>query len=1474
MPFVFGSTDNTTKSVSETNGKKAFVFSQIKPINIQTPNTYQPPKSIKPTETKPTITQKTVGLIPKSVLKGFNSDSPLVKSPLLPVISKVLPTGFGEETDRLRKRFLDSATFGITGEADTSLGKDVSYRDGRSFKDDALGASLDLAATLAGYAIPGLGWAKAAKAIGAGAKAIPKLVQGATKTQQASRIGKIAAQQAKEGIAIGAAIGASEVAVREAINPDNYSTKDNLGKISIDTLGGAILDPIAYGGFKGASKLLSKIKKQPEAEQVIQEVENLKKVPEVSTEIKNVNEGTETVKGIALKLDPTIKLPSVSKKPISKIEFIVKEGKKYNKKFLDENAEKVEIQKIPFYIFKKSENDIKLIERNSFREFINAENPKELITKANEKINMEKETIKFEKERIKTEEEIEKLFLNEEQINKIKEIKSETKRMQDYQKSLPFLNKQEKDAYIKGLGLKQSAEIRDVTQGEYLISIPGGLTTKELDKKVKSFLAIRKNDKVKVDNKQALVKSTGFGKATIEFKDGTTKQVPISLISKEADLKKIQTKQIEKINQINKKRKEMMDSLSIKPPQKITIKTKYLPTKQFKNILKKGLTKNDLVKSVKSKNKREQNKEFFQKVDDDFKTKENAPSVEELADMPIKSEVVIAKTDFKDSIEIAAKKLDTNFIDQFSPLNRLDPDIHMSKADTVRANNLTNESVYGENQVDINGNVVGRSLEKIYESSGNAEEFSKYLIYRQAISKGEEGDLVFSKEKIEGLGLTPKKMEEIVKQLEKKYPKFIKAGEEWNGYYANLRKMMLEEGNWTSDFISKLETTYPNYTPLFRDYDEKTRIAINKKSVFGGSERDVIDPYISSIELTRLFNNFMLHNRTNRELLKRVRENPETYKELGIELDTSVKMDEEEVGMNIVEELSNFEKQLQTEEINKENFITAFENGKKIKIIIKDPEIFQAFASIPQQSQGILLRGVEALTKATKMAATGTLAPIWATKGAVMDISRALLNAENPITHLGLVGKALFSSLARNAKVGKNLRKMADNFFNAGGGFSGALRTAPEARLPESKLGKKFRKINPLNERSYAQQYNDLFENINRIAAYDAKIRKLTDGKRPPTSKEITLAMKYAREITTDYTVRGKIARQLEKGFPYTTASIAGTTQILKSMKKNPIKAMSLIGIGAMLPALQEQARFGNDEDYKNLPNREKYRNLIIGKTAEGKFIKIPIDPQIAFLKEITNQILSAYKQQDKETFDGAMEELLNSYAPPPLAGVLKTFTSKEGIAGGVIGGLRATSLSPVVSVLTNKTFTGSPIESLEYQLSPLRPGLRYDEKTSGIAKKIGQYTNFSPMKVDYIIKNYSGDIGRVLLPLTSDVGSIRSEEFLKNFLTDPTFTNTLNVQFYKGKDNLKSARAEYTELKKEPPKWYNERLYQAINSQANGSVNKRLSYLNQLKRATSLDKNLTTSQRKDKIRDIQRAMNEIYLDWNTIMKKYGVPVK
>lgn len=1468
--------DITTKPITSNNFQQREFKS-----NLLRKSFGQEPISQPTISTEVPIVEKT-SFIPKPVLQAFNSDSPIFKSTLGGIASSLFPNKFGEETDRLRKRFLDSASLGITGEADKALGKDVSYRDGRSFSDDKLGATLDLAATIGGYFVPGLGAAKIAKTVGLGAKQIPKLIQGATTLQKTGRLGKIAVQQAKEGIAVGSAIGTAEVGVREAINPDDYSAKQNIGKITIDTLGGVVLDPLAYAGGKGIGKLYSKvfknIEKQPEVQQTIQQIDALKNIPEVKTEITDVIEGIKTPLEVVNKIAPGVKLPKIAKKTVGKIEFVSTTGKTYDKKFLDEKAKKIQLQDNPFYELKVSENEFKLIDRNTLKEFSSGTNKKELIANANEKIKLEKELKQGE-------DEFDKIFLNEKQIKKIKEVKDFYSNITKSQNSLSFLTKQEKGIYKKGAAMNQAADVRNIVQGDYLIPVPKGLTEKELNAKIKSFLAVKPQDKVIVEGKKAIVQTSGFGKTKVKFEDGAEKTYPTKDISKQSELNKIKEKQKNKLNEIKEKQKEVLNIISEKKQSLKKVdrlkRIEKLPKKKFQNILKKGLSKGDFNKIEKKQTVRQQNKDFFQKVDEQSKIRKDAPTAEELANMPINSQVAVAKLGLKDSAQKAAEDFQRDYVDIWNPLKKIDANIHEIKADTVRANNLTNESVYESSQVDLNGNVVGDSLTKIVKSSGNATEFSNYLIYRQAISRGEKGDLVFSKEKTEALGLTPNKMKEIVKELEKKYPSFIKAGKDWNGYWANLRKMQLDEDNWTPEFTAKLESAYPNYAPLFRDLAEKTRVAINKGVKIGGSELEVLDPVISSIELTRLYNNFLLHNRANKELLNRIRENPEVYKELGIEIDKIENLNEKDLSENIVKELSDFENELKMDSLEKNNYITAVEKGKKIRIKIQDPEIYQAFASVPSESQGIVLRSIENLTKLTKQAATGALAPIWTTKGLVMDLSRALLNAENPIMHFGLIFKALASSIARNFDAGKNLRKMADNFFYAGGGFNAAQRVAPEARFKvEEVIGKGGtfarvkRIINPFNAKSFFSQFNDLVENINRIAAYEYKIKKFTGGKRQPTVEEVRKAMKYSREITTDYTIRGKKARELEKYFAYTTSSIAGTTQLLKSIKKNPAKTIAIIGIGTMLPALYEYARFRNDKDYQNLPTRERFRNIIIGKTAEGKFIKIALDPQLSYLKEILNRSFQAYNQYDKDTFEGAMEELLNSYAPPPLQGVLKAFTSGDGIAGGVRGLGMASSLSPFVAVATNKTFTNAPIESLEYQLSPLRPGLRYNETTSNVSKKIGEITNFSPMKIDYLLKNYTGDLGRIVLPLNSDVGSIKTEDVLRNFLTDPQFTNTLAVQFYKGRDKLRSVREEFKELDKELPKWYNERLYQGITSQANNSVSKRLSYLNQLKRTTSLDKTLTVTQRKDKIRNIQKAINEIYLDWNTLMESYGVPLK
>lgn len=192
--------------------------------------------------------------------------------------------------------------------------------------------------------------------------------------------------------------------------------------------------------------------------------------------------------------------------------------------------------------------------------------------------------------------------------------------------------------------------------------------------------------------------------------------------------------------------------------------------------------------------------------------------------------------------------------------------------------------------------------------------------------------------------------------------------------------------------------------------------------------------------------------------------------------------------------------------------------------------------------------------------------------------------------------------------------------------------------------------------------------------------------------------------------------------------------------------------------------------------------------------------------------------------------------------------------------------------MLANKSFTGAPIEPMGMQGSPK---YRYDERTSAIAKKIGEITGFSPMKTDYVLRAYGGDPARILLPLTSQLGggNVRNT-LLRNFIVDPIFTNNLANDFYKSKEKITQAKDDLKDHGIPLPKWYDERLSKEITSTAAGSISKRLSILSAEKREITKNKLLKASQKTEQLRVKQAEINKIYVDINSMLYKQNVPLK
>lgn len=158
-----------------------------------------------------------------------------------PTLSK--SKGFNE-TARFANRAANSALLDIPSQLEKSAtGQDSAFKSQRDFGE---GGGLDLLSTLLGYGVTGAGIGAGIRGTRLGAQG---LTQGVTKRN--------ALQLGKEGASIGAIMSGTEVAGREALNPDDYNWKQNAGQIALETAGGAVLDPIislAAPAFKQASR--------------------------------------------------------------------------------------------------------------------------------------------------------------------------------------------------------------------------------------------------------------------------------------------------------------------------------------------------------------------------------------------------------------------------------------------------------------------------------------------------------------------------------------------------------------------------------------------------------------------------------------------------------------------------------------------------------------------------------------------------------------------------------------------------------------------------------------------------------------------------------------------------------------------------------------------------------------------------------------------------------------------------------------------------------------------------------------------------------------------------------------------------------------------------------------------------------------------------------------------------------------------
>jgi hypothetical protein len=834
-------------------------------------------------------------------------------------------------------------------------------------------------------------------------------------------------------------------------------------------------------------------------------------------------------------------------------------------------------------------------------------------------------------------------------------------------------------------------------------------------------------------------------------------------------------------------------------------------------------------------------------------------------------------------------KVTQTMFDHGAPTKRLDADgkIHELNADTVRANNLTSRSIH-EDQVDLEGNVIGKSLVAIYKMVGkNTKLLDEFLILRSAISRVKKGDTFV----VHGKRYTLENIDEMkdrIVELAKKDKNMMKAGESWDKYFKNIREMMVKEGIWTRNYVDGLEKDNPFYAPLQRDFGENTTLKINKKSKRGGSEAEVLDPKVSTMELTRQYYSLMLRNRVNKEILDGIRQNAELFRKEGFSIEDTTKL-EAKNHQEVTKLMTDTFSESLVKNIKNKKVIYAYENGQIIKIGVKDEDMAIALSTLDPNS----LKLLNAYVKFLKTGLTGPLAPIFSTGSFVMDTHRAIMRSDEPFKHVVFLIKAMFSVLAKQIPGLKQFGKMVDDYYNAGNGQSYLLKTSPEHRASttEFESGVTFKKtlkvVNPWDERSIHSRYANTMENMNRMAAYHYKMKKLGGV---ATKENVRIASKYARGVTTDYTVSGSWVRgRFELASIFTSATIANSTQFFKHVMERPLRAgMGLLFL-AFLPKLQEYLRFRDDEGYQNLPASERYNYIYVNKNKDGTFTKIPIDRSYTFPAQFSLDMFESMAKGNPDAFRDVTAQMVNAYLPPIASGFVQGAKNNDSgipyaVEGGSLAGiLNSTSLSPIVSLASNQNYFGQKIIPADVDKN-ITSTLKYDETTSRVAIEIskwlskgtGKAMNISPMHIDYIAKQYLGDVARVGLPLTAEAKSpkdLTKDVIFKKFFTDPSVVSILAEKYYKARESLIRAHDENEKNETPLPSWYTERHYNMVNSRSQTAFTKQLQEVKKKRDSILLDKTLTKSQRQEKIKETYAEFNKIYLDAIVPMKELKVPM-
>ena len=642
-------------------------------------------------------------------------------------------------------------------------------------------------------------------------------------------------------------------------------------------------------------------------------------------------------------------------------------------------------------------------------------------------------------------------------------------------------------------------------------------------------------------------------------------------------------------------------------------------------------------------------------------------------------------------------------------------------------------------------------------------EAAQMLIFtRQKISEAKKNGL----KPVFGYEVTAYDSQLEAERLLKANPEFDALAKRVYAYFDDLLQYRIDAGLDTQKHVDAMKKRYPNYVPTMRVEGTEGKTARRARRNGGIVVSNAIGRAVGGDAVI-----MPLHTAMSRKTVA-VMKNA-GLNQFGEQLVQSWNQDKSIPGVNKVDlvDYSSTDQYVDSEELYvpvTNNVFSVLRGNDRYNITMDEglAQALNAFQPDKYANSDIakLLKKGNDLFKAL---CTG-YNPIFMVRNLVRDAQDAAFYSTDSATWAKMFPSA-WKQIVTNGEIWQQYKAL-------GGSYASMLDyTTGMVKEPKSAAGKLAAKYESLGQAIEAAPR--LAEFMTILANKGGS--KTADGVKTGkfTQSDLMEAMLGAADITTNFARGGTVTKMLNKYLvPFLNPSVQGADKFVRNITdRKGFKAWASLAIKAaalgILPELLNGLLYRDDDEWDDIPDQTK-SNYYLFKLGDGYWMKIPRGRALAVFSAGATYAQEKAKGNNPK-FSDVIEVVKSNVAP--------TDIFNQNIATAWTQTKLFNPDNP------GTTWYGGNIES--DRLQNYRPGERYDEKTDELSKWIGKTFNLSPKKINYLLDQYSGVVGDLLLPWFTPSATASSPALapLKQaFMLDSTSTNKTTGEYYDLLDDLK----------------------------------------------------------------------------------------